>query len=106
MDQKILRILFVNASPGQVEAWRQVGQAAKAGEVVGPIYLPVDNSTTDLPAYGSTTLQPDSLRGSRLFLPGGDGTPALAAVTAGAEWWNTGSFLPASCSWTSWTLRR
>ena len=88
MEQKILRILFVNASPGQVEAWRQVGQA---GEVVGPIYLPVDNSTTDLPAYGSTTLQPDSLRGSRLFLPGGDGTPALAAVTAGAEWWNTGS---------------
>ena len=55
MDQKILRILFVNASPGQVEAWRQVGQAAKAGEVVGPIYLPVDNSTTDLPAYGSST---------------------------------------------------
>ena len=51
MEQKILRILFVNASPGQVEAWRQVGQAAKAGEVVGPIYLPVDNSTTDLPAY-------------------------------------------------------
>ena len=50
MEQKILRILFVNASPGQVEAWQQVGQAAKAGEVVGPIYLPVDNSTTDLPA--------------------------------------------------------
>ena len=47
MDQKILRILFVNASPGQVEAWQQVGQV----EVVGPIYLPVDNSTTDLPAY-------------------------------------------------------
>ena len=46
MEQKILRILFVNASPGQVEAWRQVGQV----EVVGPIYLPVDNSTTDLPA--------------------------------------------------------
>ena len=61
MDQKILRILFVNGSPGQVEAWRQVGQAV---EVVGPIYLPVDTSTTDLPAYGSTALQPDSLRGS------------------------------------------
>ena len=55
MDQKLLRILFVNASPGQVEAWRQVGQV----EVVGPIYhyLPVDTSTTDLPAYNSTALR-------------------------------------------------